>query len=355
MSAILIIFRLLSLIQPGFIVIGIFLDLWVFLIFLQLLLFNRLGPKVNICFTLGWFIPNIKMLNRMFHKGGFMKVLQHKSFGLFFIMLLVTHGITTSLCSGNDIIVSPPLYSDSAGKFGHKAAVSVFRIVIPRLDRTGTGFLHKSGKILTAAHVVSDCVPQDVLIRLPGGKDVAISNIISDEDIDVAFLTPSPKISSDSLPVSYKRQFHIGAQVSTWGFPKGYNGVFPMLSVGYLSGTDAVQSKSGLTIERLVVNAAFNAGNSGGPLVEIETGSVIGIVTSKLAPIPPNIETILRAMRENKMGTIWEHTRPDGTVEHFSQDQMLERVIQYLRSQTQLVVGHAVLPEQLNRFIQSNN
>ena len=292
----------------------------------------------------------------MFHflRERVMKVLPHKSLGLFLLMLFLTHGMTTSICTGSDIIVSPPLYSDSAGKLGHKAAVSVFRIVIPRLDRTGTGFLHKSGKILTAAHVVSDCVPKDVFIRLPGGKNVSITNITSDEDIDVAILAPTLKISSDSLPISPNRQLYMGAQVSTWGFPRGYNGELPMLSVGYLSGIDTIQSTSGMTIERLVVNAAFNAGNSGGPLLDIETGSVIGIVTSKLAPIPQNIETILEAMRENKMGTMWEHTKPDGTVERFSQDQMLERVIQYLRSQTQLVLGHAVLPEQLNHFIRSN-
>lgn len=283
-----------------------------------------------------------------------MKVLSHRSLGLFLLMLLIFHSMPTSVCNGSDIIVSPPLYSDSAGKSGHKAAVSVFRIIIPRRDRTGTGFLHESGKILTAAHVVSDCVPKDVFIRLPGGKNVPVSNITSDEDIDVAILTPTLKINSDSLPISHKKQLCMGAQVSTWGFPRGYNGEFPMLSVGYLSGIDTIQSTSGMTVERLVVNAAFNAGNSGGPLMETETGSVIGVVTSKLAPIPQNIETILQAMRENKMGTIWEYTKPDGTVERFSQDQMLERVIQYLRSQMQLVVGHAVLPEQLNRFIRSN-
>lgn len=283
-----------------------------------------------------------------------MKNRPYKTVFFFFFLLLITQGIAASDCSGNDIIVSPPLYSDSAGKFGHKAAISVFRLVIPKLDRTGTGFLHKSGKILTAAHVVAGCVPKDVRIHLPGGKNVTVSNMISDEDIDVAILTPNPKINSDSLPISYKKQVYMGAQVSTWGFPRGYNGMFPMLSVGYVAGIDSIQSTSGMTIERLVVNAAFNAGNSGGPLIEIETGSVIGIVTSKLAPIPQNIEIILKAMRENKLGTIWEHTKPDGTVERFSQDQMLEKVIQYLRSQTQLVVGHAVLPGQLNRFIKAN-
>ena len=270
-------------------------------------------------------------------------------------MLCFTYQAETSVCNGNDRKTVSPIYSDSAGNLEQKAILTVFRIQIPKFDRTGTGFLHKSGTVLTAAHVVSDCDVKDVRIGLPGGKDISVSNIISDEDIDVSCLTPTSTIKGDALPITGKSNFAIGAQVSTWGFPFGYGGTLPMLSAGYLAGIDAIESKSGMTVRRWVVNAAFNSGNSGGPLIDVETGSIIGIVSSKLAPIPQGIEIILTAMRENKMGMIWKYTKHDGSVEHFSQDQMLEKVIQYLRSQAQLVVGHAVLPDQLKRFIKSNN
>jgi S1-C subfamily serine protease len=284
-----------------------------------------------------------------------MKIRRYSTSTLFFFVLCFTFGAETSVCDGNDVRVSSPFYSDSAGTMGQKGLLSVFRIIIPKRDRHGTGFLHKSGTVLTAAHLVSDCAVKDVLIRLPGGKDIAVLNIISDEDTDISCLTPTSAINGNPLPITNRSYFDIGAKVSTWGFPFGYGGQRPMLSVGYLSGIDTIKSTSGMIVKRWVVNAAFNSGNSGGPLIDTETGLVIGIVSSKLAPIPPSIEIILTAMRENKMGTIWKHIKPDGTIEHFSQDQMLERVIQYLQSQTQLVVGHAVLPDQLNRFIKSKN
>ena len=99
------------------------------------------------------------------------------------------------------------------------------------------------------------------------------------------------------------------------------------------------------------VNAAFNSGNSGGPLVDIDTGSVIGIVSSKLAPIPPYIEAALKALKETKYGMMFKKTKPDGTIEDLSQAQLLEEILQYMRSQTQLVVGRAILAKDIRSFL----
>jgi hypothetical protein len=146
----------------------------------------------------------------------------------------------------------------------------------------------------------------------------------------------------------------VGAQVSTWGFPYGYHGVHPMLSVGYLSGRDVITMPSGKTIECFVVNAAFNSGNSGGPLIDIESGAVIGIVASKLAPLPPYIESALKALKNDKTISAFKVTKSDGTTENISNSQLLEQVLQYLRSQVQLVIGHAVLAGDMNTFLKKH-
>jgi S1-C subfamily serine protease len=255
----------------------------------------------------------------------------------------------------NELTVSAPLYTDSAGFVGNIAVKSVFRIICSNKNRMGTGFLHKSGNILTAAHVVSECEPNDVLIILPQGLQINVLKIIKDDDMDIAALIPSKKIIGDSLPITAKTEIPIGSQVSTWGFPAGYTGIYPMLSVGYLSGQDGVKTDSGKIVGRLVVNAAFNSGNSGGPLIDVDSGSVIGIVSSKLAPIPQSIEKSLEALSKVEFGVTWETTAPDGSKGKISQSQLLEKILQYLRSQTQLVVGLAVLPSQLNNFLKNNN
>jgi hypothetical protein len=149
-------------------------------------------------------------------------------------------------------------------------------------------------------------------------------------------------------------QLSIGSQVSTWGFPSGYNGTRPMLSVGYLSGIDAVKSKKGKIVPRLVVNAAFNSGNSGGPLLHIEKGSVIGVVSSKLAPIRSDIKSALQALKESQYGLMFTRTKSDGTEERVSQSQVLEEILQYMRSQTQLVVGRSVLPDDIQQFLKKH-
>lgn len=255
----------------------------------------------------------------------------------------------------NELTVSAPLYTDSTGFVGNIAAKSVFRIICQRKNRMGTGFLHKSGKILTAAHVVSECNPKDVLIILPQGLQINVIRIIKDDDMDIAALTPSQKIIGDSLPITAKNEILIGSQVSTWGFPGGYTGVYPILSVGYLSGQDGVKSDSGKIVGRLLVNAAFNSGNSGGPLIDVESGTVIGVVSSKLTPIPPYIEKSLEALSKVEFGIRYKTTAPDGSKRKISQSQLLEQIIQYLRSQTQLVIGTATLPSQLIKYLKNNN
>ena len=260
----------------------------------------------------------------------------------------------TPPCSANGELVSAPLLTDSAGHAGQKATSTVFRVFCPKQDRMGTGFLHKSGNILTAAHVVSKCNPADIFVILPQGTKISIKEIVTDDDIDIAYLTPTQVIEGEALPITNKLSFAIGAQVSTWGFPSGYTGVMPMLSVGYLSGRDAIKSQSGKIVERFVVNAAFNSGNSGGPLIDIESKTVIGMVSSKLAPIPPFIKQALNALAGVNFGVTFDLTSPDGTKSKMSQSQLLEKILQYMRSQTQLVVGRAVLPEHIRTFLKKH-
>jgi hypothetical protein len=57
---------------------------------------------------------------------------------------------------------SAPLQTDSSGSMGIVAAKSVFRVVCAAKGVFGTGFLHKSGNIITAAHVVDGCPNPDI-------------------------------------------------------------------------------------------------------------------------------------------------------------------------------------------------
>jgi hypothetical protein len=113
-------------------------------------------------------------------------------------------------------------------------------------------------------------------------------------------------------------------------------------------------TKAGIPINRLVLNAAFNSGNSGGPLIRVEDGEVIGVVISKMAPMPPEIGSALAALKSQSFGLGYTHRRPDGSIAQVSEAQVVETVLEYLRSQTQLVIGHATEAGALREFLTKN-
>jgi hypothetical protein len=263
-------------------------------------------------------------------------MIKKQSFKGFLILLFLLTFCVSPTSAENQIPVTAPMTTDLAGRSGNIASVSVFRILCPSINSSGTGFLHKSGVIITAGHVVSNC------------------NAVIDDKYDLALLRTKSKIKGKSLPICSSESLLIGSQISTWGYPTGYTGGVPLLTSGYLSGIQSFQVDSGQNVRKWVVNAAFNSGNSGGPLLEIENGEVIGVVSSKLAPIPKFVESALNALKNSKGGFMYTKTNPDGTEEPISQAQIVELVLQYLRSQTQLVIGYAATLDDLKKFLISN-
>lgn len=271
-----------------------------------------------------------------------------------FLVVMLAILFSSDVLAENRIPTAAPMTTDLAGRSGAVAMQSLFRVLYVTKNKGGTGFLHKSGKVITAAHVVDGCGPTDISVVGVNGQQMTVANMVTDALLDLALLSLSKAVNAPALPLSATDEFSIGAQVSTWGYPDGYYGLAPLLSSGYLAGVDRVKVSGEKTVPRLVINAAFNLGNSGGPLLEIEKGTVIGVVSSKVAPLPPEIESALAALKTDKSIIAFEKTKPDGTKEKMSGSQVLEEVLQYLRSQTQLVIGHAVMPSDLKAFLKSN-
>ena len=248
---------------------------------------------------------------------------------------------------------SSQMTADLARHTANIAIPSVFRILIPAKNRSGTAFLHKSGKMITASHVIEGCASQEVMLISGRGEKFGVKRMVADQDRDLALVTPDGKMNAPSLQLSSTDKFAIGLQVSSWGYPAGYKGQKPLFMSGYLSGIDMVGGKDGKSTARWVVNAAFNNGNSGGPLVDIERGEVIGVVSSKLAPLPEVVESALAALKNQKSNFVFERKLHDGTRETMSEAQVIEFVLEYLRSQTQLVIGYAVTIVDLRNFLGS--
>ena len=250
------------------------------------------------------------------------------------------------------IPVGAPIDTDSAGKGAPIALRSVIRILCPKEDSAGTGFVHKSGRVITAEHVVHSC--SEIVLLPPTGQRVGASIVTRDAELDLAVLSPAANLSLPGLTITSRTDFAIGTQVTTWGFPGGYTARVPLLAVGYLSGMEETKLQSGRVARQWVVNAAFNRGNSGGPLLQIETGEVIGVVSSKLAPISPTVKSAMDALANQQSGFSYSATLPDGSTRRFSEAQVVGMVLEELRNQVQLVIGKAVLAEDLRKLLKDH-
>jgi S1-C subfamily serine protease len=186
------------------------------------------------------------------------------------------------------------------------------------------------------------------------GQQFAVSNVTADDDKDLALLHPIAQLPGSPLAISTESMPVFGAQVSTWGYPGGYDGLLPLLSVGYLSGTQEFSVVSRPSVRRWVINAAFNGGNSGGPVLSVEDGRVIGVVSSKLAPLPESIAQILKVLSAQRAILQYERVNADGTKVSLSEGQIVAEVLNYLRSQVQLVIGYSVTTQDLNQFLNAN-
>jgi S1-C subfamily serine protease len=249
--------------------------------------------------------------------------------------------------------LSSQMTTELARHTANIAISSVFRVLVPAKSRSGTAFLHKGGRLITASHVIGDCSVREVGLVSSRGEKVGVKKIVSDQDHDLALVTPDTKMNAPSLQLSSTDKFAVGLQVSSWGYPAGYKGQKALFMSGYLSGIDMVDTRDGKSTTRWVVNAAFNNGNSGGPLVDIERGEVIGVVSSKLAPLPKEVESALAALKNQKSNFVFERKLQDGTRVTMSEAQVIEFVLEYLRSQTQLVIGYAVTIVDLRNFLGS--
>jgi S1-C subfamily serine protease len=172
--------------------------------------------------------------------------------------------------------------------------------------------------------------------------------------LDLALVQPASSLQGTAFKIAPSASPKLGAFVITWGYPGGYGGANPLLSAGYFSGFQDFETPTGAVVRRWVVNAAFNGGNSGGPLISVEDAAVIGVVSSKLAPIPPHIGGILQALQHQQSGLTYEAMTPDGRKITFTEGQLIAEVLLFLRSQVQLVIGYAVTTSDLHAFLKTN-
>ena len=144
-------------------------------------------------------------------------------------------------------------------------------------EGSGSGFVVASnGVIATCAHVVEGAKRIEVTI---GEKTYQARVIVEKGKLDLALI----KIDANALPVSQfadSDKVQLAERVRALGFPMS---TILGTSIKVATGEVAGLTMHPLHGKQIQTDAPVNPGNSGGPIVN-ESGQVIGVVSSKIAP-----------------------------------------------------------------------
>lgn len=229
---------------------------------------------------------------------------------------------------------------DAAGPQQRSFLDAVYLIVCPT-EGAGTGFFVRNGVIVTNSHVVGSCREDTLYAISSKNEHVQFAKIVNDKVRDLALLVPKQHLTH-GLTLSATDSPLPGTTVSTWGYPLLYNGTTPLLSVGYISGFRTDQS-NGRGVKHIVVNGAFNHGNSGGPLFIARNNEVIGVVVLTFHFYPPEVKQIIDALAKEHWGLmIGTRKLPNGQTEQVSDAQVTAMVLDEFYQKTQVMIGEAV-------------
>lgn len=184
----------------------------------------------------------------------------------------------------------------------------------------GSGLIFSSdGFILTNAHVVEDATK--VTVTLTDGRVYQAEVKGSDEIVDIAVLKIIPTQSEgelqsmEALPVAElgdSDELDVGQIVIAVGSPGGLDNTVTM---GIVSGLERSSTMVGIPhkkVDYIQTDAAINPGNSGGPLVDVESGRVVGIN----ACIRANMEGTSFAIPINRVRTLLQDLSEGKQIHH---------------------------------------
>lgn len=241
----------------------------------------------------------------------------------------------------DNIPTSTKWVRDSIGSAGRSVVDSVYLIENKSMQTKGTGFAIEGEYIITNNHVISQSDIEDISATSAYDTNVDIAGLYSYPKQDIAILEPSEMLKN-CIGLKSTEDLKPGDQVATWGYPLGYSGPAPILSVGYIAGFQENKVDNQLFRE-IIVNGAFNNGNSGGPLFLRGDDQAIGIVVSKHAPLTERQISIMDTL-QNTAGMIPQKG-------DLSISQMIAAWLTDLNQLTQVMIGHAIDAEELQQLI----
>lgn len=162
------------------------------------------------------------------------------------------------------------------------------------IEFLGSSFIvHRQGYLLTAAHLVGDdrglvvvpCEPTDEFqpMTSPTVAAMPVSVAARDADRDVALLRIEPDLEI-GVPDDFLGSTAAtaqGASVIAMGYSFGHHQVHALMAFDAIV-TAKIRSRNGTAL--ILYGAAFHEGIRGGPLIHVDDGHVIGIISGRFDP-----------------------------------------------------------------------
>ncbi|MBD3250278.1 MAG: PDZ domain-containing protein [Candidatus Pacebacteria bacterium] len=192
------------------------------------------------------------------------------------VVEVASQSVVTVSIKTEQRVVEPGSIFENFGLFGLRRPGSTR---IEQIERDiGTGFVVEGGLIVTNKHVVSDLEAEYSVIDNQEQEHV-VEKIYRDPSLDLAILQVKD-FSAPALPLGDSDQLRVGEPVIAIGTALGEfrhtvtKGVISGLGRGITAqGAGAIESLDGV----IQTDAAVNPGNSGGPLINVLDGTVIGV------------------------------------------------------------------------------
>jgi hypothetical protein len=252
----------------------------------------------------------------------------------------------------DNISISAQPVLDAAGPKQRVAIKAVYLIVCEKDNSAGTGFLIKAGVIVTNEHVVGNCTKDDLVAISPTNGKIHFTRLATDKDRDLALLKPSEDLNG-GLELARTNDPAPGTEVSTWGYPFIYNGTYPLLSIGYVAGYRQ-EEKPKRNVHHLIINGAFNHGNSGGPLLVTRDNRVIGVVVATYHFFPKYVQETIDVLKAPSGGVStgrFSALDASGHSQPLVDQQVIGIILEEFYQITQVMIGEAISVSELRNLI----
>jgi len=159
--------------------------------------------------------------------------------------------------------------------------------------KSGSGFLLPGGYVVTCAHVLDGAASLTISNAYLGSTKAQPVEV--DEGTDLAILrlnlTKVPHLDLGSYG-----DFEEGDEVAFLGYPLGKNTHQTHRAMVSYKGPIKFEDLAD-PVDAFCLDGAVNKGNSGGPVVAVETGTVIGVVNAKLGALSKSLREF-RSLQE---------------------------------------------------------